>query len=93
MAGPHGEGGVAPPGMLLDAHWYPCEPGPDGIKLMAALPNGLLWCVDGQATGGGGWTRTGDPRQPETLTCSPSIVAGDYHGFLQGGRFTDDLGS
>jgi hypothetical protein len=67
--------------------------GEDGIILMAMTPGGYEWVVDGEATGGGGWTREGDPRRPETLTVTPSIVAGDYHGFLQAGRFTDDLGS
>lgn len=72
--------------------------GPDGIALVAVCPNGFPWEVDGPATGGGGWTRTGDPRQPETLTVSPSIVAGrpgepsTYHGFLRGGVFTPHIG-
>ena len=56
--------------------------GADGISLGAFCPNGFLWEVDGEASRGGRWTRTGDPRDPETLTVSPSIVAGDYHGFL-----------
>lgn len=62
--------------------------GKDGIALVAVCPNGLHWEVDGPATGGGRWRRTGDPRRPETLTVSPSIVAGDYHGWLQHGAFT-----
>lgn len=86
-------------GALHDAPWLHDWPfdqpnvGADGIALIAICPNGAPWRVDGEATGGGRWTRTGDPRQPETLTVSPSIRAGDYHGFLQAGRFTDDLGS
>jgi hypothetical protein len=63
--------------------------GADEIALVAICPNGGAWGVDGPGTGGGSWTRTGDPRQPETLSVSPSIVCGDYHGFLQAGRFTD----
>lgn len=72
--------------------------GPDGISLCAICPNGLPWEVDGPATGGGGWTRTGDPRRPETLTVQPSIIAGKpgapgtYHGFLQNGAFTAHIG-
>lgn len=72
--------------------------GPDGIALVAVCPNGLSWEVDGPATGGGGWTRTGDPRKPETLSVTPSIVAGKagepttYHGFLTAGWFTDHVG-
>lgn len=65
--------------------------GDDGISLGAICPNGALWQVDHEASGGGRWTRTGDPRRPETLTVSPSIMAGDYHGFLQGGRFTNSI--
>jgi hypothetical protein len=68
--------------------------GPDGIALVAICPNGAGWTVDGPAHDDGtfspgGWSRSGDPRNPSTLTVAPSIVAGDYHGFLQGGRFTD----
>lgn len=66
--------------------------GADGIALGAVCPNGLLWEVDGPATGGGRWTRRGDPRVPETLSVSPSIIAGNYHGFLQAGRFTGHVG-
>lgn len=66
--------------------------GPDGICLVAVCPNGMAWEVDGPATGGGGWTRTGDPRKPETLSVTPSIVAGDYHGYLQAGVFTAHIG-
>lgn len=70
--------------------------GPDGIALVAICPNGAAWNVDGPARDNGvaqpgGWSRTGDPRKPETLTVSPSIIASDYHGFLQAGRFTDSI--
>lgn len=89
-------------GALFDAWWLHGRPssdglghvGSDGIALIAICPNGLPWDVDGPATGGGRWTRTGDPRQPGTLTISPSIAIGKpdgprhYHGFLQGGAFT-----
>lgn len=82
-------------GMLYDAWWrrFGEEVGDDGIALVAVCPNGHHWHVDAEATGGGRWTRTGDPRVPSTLTVSPSILVSDYHGFLQAGRFTDDLGS
>lgn len=88
-------------GALYDAQWlhgtagrtfYDVRDRGDGIVLIAICPNGSPWVVDGKATGGGFWERTGDPRRPETLTVSPSIVAGDYHGFLQGGRFTAHIG-
>jgi hypothetical protein len=88
-------------GALYDARWlhgmagksfYDVRDRGDGIVLLAICPNGMPWVVDGKATGGGFWERTGDPRNPETLTVTPSIVAGDYHGFLQGGRFTAHIG-
>lgn len=69
--------------------WHKVQDRGDGIILGAVCPNGALWVIDAEATGGGFWERTGDPRNPSTLTVSPSILAGDYHGFLQGGRFTD----
>jgi hypothetical protein len=51
-------------------------------------PNGFIWCVDRKSSNGDGWTVTGEW---PNITCSPSIVAGDYHGFLQNGEFTADL--
>jgi len=78
--------------------------GPDGIALMVKCPNGSDWHVDGQAsncTRKGEkhecWVRHGDPRQANVTvdkngdTCAAgagSILAGDYHGFLQGGILT-----
>lgn len=69
--------------------WHKVRDRGDGIILGAVCPNGLLWVIDAEATGGGHWERTGDPREPATLTVTPSIAAGDYHGFLTAGRFTD----
>lgn len=85
-------------GALFDAWWYHGRNqgdfvGPDGIALVAVCPDGTNWTVDGPATGGGHWARTGDPRQPETLNVNPSIQTGRYHGWLHDGAFTDDLGS
>ena len=51
-------------------------------------PNGEVWCIDRKSSNGDGWQVTGD--WPD-ITCQPSIVAGDYHGFLRGGEFTPDL--
>jgi len=59
--------------------------------LHAICPDGRLWNVDGVASNGPGWTRTGEP---PAITCSPSIwtdMDKGYHGFLQGGVFSDDL--
>jgi hypothetical protein len=70
--------------------------GPDGIALVAICPNGAPWEVDGPSRSNGklgpGWTRTGDPRVPGTLTTNPSIIAGDYHGWIRNGSFTDHVG-
>jgi hypothetical protein len=78
--------------------------GPDGIALMVRCPNGSDWHVDGQASNctrkgepHACWVRHGDPRQANVTvdkngdTCAAgagSIVAGDYHGFLQAGILT-----
>jgi len=59
-----------------------------------------VWCVDQRATGesAGFWTRTGDPRHPETLDVNPSIAiglpgsSGYYHGFARNGVLTDHIG-
>jgi hypothetical protein len=92
------------PGALYDARWYPdAWRGPDGIALVARCPNGMDWPVDGEATGGGRWRRTGNPREPATLTITPSIAIGTpgepgyYHGFLghggaPPGTFTAHIG-
>lgn len=89
----------ATPGAMFDSKWYPgCPVGPDGIALTVRLPNGMDWRPDGPATGGGSWVRTGDPRQPATLSITPSIAAGKpgsheyYHGHLTAGVLTDHMG-
>jgi hypothetical protein len=51
-------------------------------------PNGEIWCIDRKSSNGDGWQVTGEW---PNITCAPSIVAGDYHGFLRGGEFTPDL--
>lgn len=90
-----------PPGAMLDGFWHP-QKGPDGIALVVVLPpkvedsRGHWWHVDGPSRNNGvpgpGWTRTGDPRAtPPTVTATPSILTGAYHGFLQNGVLTDDL--
>jgi hypothetical protein len=87
-------------GASYDAWWYPADwRGPDGFALVVVCPGSLhhTWSVDMPATGGGRWTRSGDPRRAE-VTASPSIAIGDpakpsyYHGFLQGGVLTDHIG-
>lgn len=102
------------PGAMWHAFWReeygPLNPDKpqDGIVLLVRCPymddrsperGGQDWCVDAPSTGSGGfWTRVGDPRQPETLTVTPSIAIGlagqpgFYHGFLRDGVLTDHLG-
>lgn len=81
-----------PPGAMLDGFWHP-QKGPDGIALVVVLPpaaedsRGHWWHVDGPSRNNGvagpGWTRTGDPlANPPTVHVSPSILTGDYHGWL-----------
>jgi hypothetical protein len=88
-------------GAMWDAPWTqrfrpnPAKPD-DGLWLVVRCPFGLGndWQVDNAASGGGFWTRTGDPRRPSTLSVSPSIAIGHpgdpayYHGFLQSGHLT-----
>lgn len=78
--------------------------GSDGIALQIRLANNLDWHVDSQAsncTRPGEphkcWVRHGDPRKANLTvdksgeTCAAgagSIMAGDYHGFLQNGILT-----
>jgi len=75
----------APPGAMWNAWWR--SPKEDGIHLMVKLPNGSEWSVDGDARGGGAWTRTGSPPR---ITANPSILADqgtthEYHGYLTDG--------
>lgn len=51
-------------------------------------PNGDVWCIDRLSSNGDGWRVTGEW---PNITCAPSIVAGDYHGYLRNGEFTPDL--
>jgi hypothetical protein len=66
--------------------------GPDGHCLMVQLPDGHEWCVDGPATNGPGWERTGTP---PNVTAMPSIGRLDksggwiYHGWLRNGVLVD----
>lgn len=56
--------------------------------ICVVCPNGETWQIDRRSSNGNGWTVTGElPR----ITCAPSIVAGNYHGFLRDGEFTADL--
>jgi len=51
-------------------------------------PDGDVWCPDRKSSNGDGWTVTGEW---PNITCSPSIVTAEYHGYLRNGEFTPDL--
>jgi hypothetical protein len=83
----------APIGAIWDAWWFrgsrELKPervkgrcGPDGRSLVVMLPNRIEWFIDGPSTNGDGWTRTGAVPK---ITVAPSILARDYHGFLNNG--------
>jgi hypothetical protein len=85
----------APPGAIWNAFWMlegkGLSPGglycgPDGLCLVIKTPGGE-WMIDGPASNGPrdkpGWTRTGTP---PNLTATPSILCGDFHGWLRDGR-------
>lgn len=77
----------APAGAMWDAAWMHLK-GADGRALMVRTPGGFDWFVDGPATNGPGWTRSGEP---PNVTARPSIGVPDhrgafaYHGFLTDG--------
>lgn len=97
--------GPAIAGALWDAPWMGDRfQGPDGRHLMAMLPNGREWLIDGQANNCTKpedrahrcWIRHGEPPNitvdKRGNTCSAgagSIQAGDYHGFLRAGQLVD----
>lgn len=72
----------APAGAMWKAWWYKDD------DLFVKLPNGSDWNIDGEATNGKQWTRTG---APPNITVKPSIGikdqngGWDYHGKLQNG--------
>lgn len=78
-----------PAGAMWDAWWVGDDRrGSDGVALCVMLPDDTVWDIDGPATGGGRWTRTGDP---PVVTVTPSIQSVGYHGFLTDGVLTDPL--
>lgn len=105
---------MAEAGAMWDGWWMngtgginPAKP-QDGIHLIVRCPNrdglpgGQDWPVDYRSTGAGSsgafWTRTGDPREPKTLTVRPSISINKttdpnhYHGWLTNGVLSDHIG-
>jgi hypothetical protein len=82
------------PGAMFDAsawneHW--AKRTPDGICWGVVLPpggRGDIWIIDGKASSGGYWQRSG---RPPMLTVTPSILSSRYHGFLTDGVLSDSL--
>lgn len=77
--------GKPTPGAMFDTFWRPEIRKEDGLAISVVCPDGAIWCIDGEATGGGFWTREGSPPM---LTVQPSIQTGDYHGHLTNGVLT-----
>lgn len=94
------------PGAMWFCPWYydPKDPS-DAIKgfcsihymqdwstkrppIMVICPDGSHWCPDQKSSNGTGWTVTGEA---PNITCNPSIVVKNYHGYLRDGVFTPDL--
>lgn len=76
--------GKAPVGAMWFASWFRGMKGfdsPDGNILVVRTPGGD-WVVDGPSNSGGSWIRTGTA---PNVSVTPSIVIGNYHGFLTGG--------
>lgn len=78
-----------PPGAMYDAPWFADTwHGDDGRCLVLALPDGSPWTIDGPATNGPAWQRSGEPPR---ITARPSIASPGYHGWLTDGVLSDDL--
>lgn len=75
------------PGNFLSPHYWR-DWAAKRAPIAVVCPNGCEWEIDRWSSNGDGWTVTGDL---PNITCSPSIICGDYHGFLRGGEFTGNL--
>lgn len=73
------------PGAMFDTKWRPSDRKEDGLSISVVCPDGAVWLIDGQASGGGYWTRQGTPPK---LTVTPSILTPGYHGYLTDGILT-----
>lgn len=56
--------------------------------ICVVCPDGSLFEIDRRSKNGPGWKVTGDRLY---ITCHPSIVVSNYHGYLINGQFTPDL--
>ena len=75
------------PGNFLSPHYWRDWAG-KRPPIAIICPNGCEWEIDRWSSNGTGWTVTGDL---PNITCAPSIICGDYHGFLRNGEFTAPL--
>lgn len=74
-----------PPGAMFWGDWGPQIKVHPALHVMLpdkAAASSTPWCIDGTATGGGYWERTGEP---PNITVKPSILSGEYHAFLTNG--------
>lgn len=78
-----------PAGAMFFADWNDFWVGPDGRCLVVIIPTDVPepWMVDGPASSGGHWSRSGEPPM---VTATPSIhaVGRGYHGYLTNGELT-----
>lgn len=75
-------------GTLSDQYWR--EHASRRPPLVVVFPGDVWFCVDRAAGNGTGWTVTGEP---PNITVHPSIRhIGGYHGWLQNGVLSDDVG-
>lgn len=72
------------PGNFLSPHYWR-DWADKRAPIAVICPNGCEWEIDRWSSNGDGWTVTGEL---PNITCAPSIVCGDYHGFLRDGEFT-----
>ena len=88
---------IFPPGSAWYQPWYWDPTGErarkgqhvmcDGCSRIVC-PDGDMWEIDRTSSNGDGWRVTINEGY---ITCSPSIVTRNYHGFLRDGVFTPDL--
>lgn len=71
------------PGNFLSPHYWR-DWADKRAPIAVICPNGCEWEIDRWSSNGTGWTVTGDL---PNITCSPSIICGDYHGWLRNGEF------
>lgn len=79
------ESRTAPNAPILSVHYWR-DWSTKRAPICVVCPNGEKWEIDRKSSNGDGWTVTGDL---PNITCAPSIVAGDYHGWLRSGEFYD----